>query len=455
MKRAGLPDFSSARGRRLLVALSGGADSVALLCMLHEKRESLNLTLAAAHVDHCIRGAESRADAEYCLSLCRKLDIPICVRTIDVPAIARQTGEGLETAARRLRYDALRQIRAELGAEWIALAHHLNDQAETVLMHMMRGCGPEGVCGMSELSGDLYRPLLNTPKAALENWLQQRDIAWREDRTNLDPFTPRNALRLHVLPALEESYPKAAEAIARYAQSAQCENRLMNRLTDEFLAERLQSVPCGIRLLHPDEADEAILRRALRRICAHPLSSDRLTELTGLCRRKRGRMVVSGSLTAERTPDAIYFLQNCADNPQPTPLPEEGSAAFGSLGRFTVKPSAKTPITDDPYRQVLDADALQGAVIRTRRDGDRFRPLGCGDRKLSDCLIDKKIDRPLRDHIPLVAVGSRVLWIIGFGISQDVRLRPDTQTAIELCWEPNFITSDKSMEGINHGKGHR
>lgn len=443
MKRAGFPDFSAARGKRLLVALSGGVDSVALLCMLHEMRKSLDLTLFAAHVDHCIRGAESRADAEYCLALCQRLDIPIRVRTIDVPTLSRQTGEGIETAARRLRYDALRQIKTELGAEWIALAHHLNDQAETVLMHMMRGCGPEGICGMAERTDDLYRPLLNTPKAALESWLLERGIAWREDSTNLDPFTPRNALRLHVLPALEESYPRASEAIARFAQSAQCENRLMNRLTDEFLSGHLQSLPCGLRLLHPEEADEAILRRALRRICAHPLSSDRLTELTALCRKTRGRMTISRSLTAERTPNAIYLLQNPVDYPEPVPLLEEGSVAFGSLGSLSIKPSAKAPITDDPYRQALDADALQGAVLRTRRDGDRFRPLGAGDRLLSDCLTDRKIDRPLRDHIPLIAIGSRVLWIVGIGISQDARLRPDTRTAVELCWNSGIITSDK------------
>lgn len=443
MKRTGLPDFSAARGRRLLVALSGGADSVALLCMLHEVRESLDLTLAAAHVDHCIRGAESRADAEYCLALCRRLDIPIQVRTVDVPTLARQTGEGAETVARRLRYDALRQIKSDFDAEWIALAHHLNDQAETVLMHMMRGCGPEGICGMTELTGDLYRPLLNTPKVALENWLQEKGIPWREDSTNFDPFTPRNALRLHVLPVLEESYPRAAEAIARYAQSAQCENRLMDRLTDEFLSERLQHLPCGLRLLRPNEADEAILRRAIRRICAHPLSSDRLTELTALCRKPRGQITVSGSLTAERTPNAIYFLQNPVDYPEPVPLPEEGSIALSTLGSLTIRSSAKTPIKNDPCRQVLDADALQGAVLRTRRDGDRFRPLGSGDRLLSDCLTDRKIDRPLRDHIPLVAIGSRVLWIVGVGISQDARLRPDTRTAVELQWKSDITTSDK------------
>lgn len=443
MKRTVLPDFSAARGRRLLVALSGGSDSVSLLCMLHEQCKPLGLTLFAAHVDHCIRGDESRADAEYCCELCARLDIPVHVQTVDVPAVCRETGEGTETAARRLRYEALRRIKAETGAEWIALAHHLNDQAETVLMHLLRGCGPEGACGMSELTGDLYRPLLRTPKSTLEEWLHERNIPWREDKTNFDPFTPRNALRLHVLPALEESYPKAAGAIARYAEAAQCENRLMDRLTDEFLAGHLERGPYGARLLRPDEADEAILRRAIRRTCPADLSHDKLVELTALCRKNRGRTGISKNLTAERTPSAIYFLQSRAVYPEPAPLPEEGTVQLGNLGTITARPSEKIPVLDDPCRQVLDADALRGAVVRTRRDGDRFRPLGTGDRLLSDYLTDRKIDRPLRDFIPLIAVGTRILWVAGVGISEDARLRPDTKNAIELIWNPDAITSEK------------
>lgn len=443
MKRTRLPDFSAAKGRRLLVALSGGADSVSLLCMLHEQYETLGLTLFAAHVDHCIRGEESRADAEYCRGLCARLSIPIHVQTVDVPAVCRETGEGMETAARRLRYEALRRIKAETQADWIALAHHLNDQAETVLMHLMRGCGPEGACGMAELTGDLYRPLLNTPKSALETWLRERNIPWREDKTNLDPFTPRNALRLHVLPALEESYPRAAEAVARYAEAAQCENRFLDRLTDEFLADHLERGAYGTRLLRPDEADEAILRRAIRRICGNHLPHDRVVELTALCRKNRGRMEISGSLTAERTPAAIYFLRNRADYPDPVLLPEEGTVQFGNPGAITVRPSAKIPVLDNPRRQVMDADALRGAVVRTRRDGDRFRPLGTGERLLSDYLTDRKIDRPLRDFIPLVAIGNRILWVAGVGISEEAKLRPDTRNAIELCWNQDAITSEK------------
>lgn len=441
MKRRDLPDFSAARNRRLLVALSGGADSVALLCLLAEVRKDLNLTLFAAHVDHSIRGEESRADAEYCRELCSRLTVPIYIETIDVPA-ARESGEGLETAARRLRYDALRRVKSETGCDLIALAHHLNDQAETVLMHLLRGCGPEGICGMEELSGDLYRPLLNTPKRDLEDYLAERNIPWRTDSTNFDPFTPRNALRLHGLTALEESYPKASHAIVRYAEAARCESRLIERLTDEFLASHLQSGGYGQRILHPEEADEAILRRSMRRICGESLSHDRLTELIFLCRKARGKMDLSGGLTAERTPGAIYFLPKRRELPESVPLPDSGTASFGNLGTMTVHLSPPIPIRDDPNRQVLDRNALKGAVIRTRRDGDRIRPLGSGEKLLSDYFTDKKLDRPLRDCVPLLAAGSRILWAIGVGISEDAKVRPDS-AAVQLTWNTDAFTSEK------------
>ena len=433
MNRASLPDFSIVRGQRLLIALSGGADSVALSCMLVQRRDALGLTLFAAHVDHSIRGEESRADAEYCRVLCERLDIPFYLERVDVPA-SRLSGEGVETAARRLRYEALRRVRTQTGADWIVLAHHQDDQAETVLMHLLRGSGPDGAGGMAECSGDLYRPLLNTPKCALEDFLTEQNIPWRTDRTNLTPCTPRNALRLHGLPALEESYPGAKAALARHAESMRCENRFMENAVDAFLRDHFDSGPYGRRIRHPEQADEAILRRAIQRICGPSLSHDALLSLTALCRSVRGRHSVSASLLAEKTPGAIYFLPVSPELPEPVPLSVPGEQRLNGLGLLRLQFAAPIPIRDDPFRQVLAQDAISGAVLRTRRDGDRIRPLGCGDRLLSDVLTDRKMDRPLRDALPLVAKGNRVLWAVGVCISEDAKLTPETSDAVLLEW---------------------
>ena len=177
MKPTAWPDFEDVRGARLLVALSGGADSTALLAMLVGARKRLELHLAAAHVNHSIRGSESRADAEFCEKLCRELNVDFYLKNVDAPAAADASHEGIETVARRLRYDALREVRAQTRSDWIVLAHHRDDQAETVLMHLLRGCGGRGIGGMDKFSGDLYRPLLNVSKAELESFLSS-SLGW-------------------------------------------------------------------------------------------------------------------------------------------------------------------------------------------------------------------------------------------------------------------------------------
>ena len=436
MKEFSPVSFSDACGWALIVALSGGADSVSLLHMLARQRQALDLRLLAVHVEHGIRGEDSRADAEFCKSVCHSLDVPIQIVSLDVPAEAKRTGQGLETVARAMRYAALDRILAEAHADRIALAHHLNDQAETVLMHLLRGCGLKGACGMARDDGRLYRPLLNAKKSDLEKYLLDRGLSWRTDCTNGIPDTPRNALRLHGIPALEESYSSAQEAIARFAECAQIENRFMERETERFLNARLETGPYGARILHPEQADEAILRRAIERVCP----SDYLTiaAVARLAQSARGKRTISKSCIAERTPDAIYFLKRAPQLPAPAFLPMEGCAALGILGQMRVARCAAVPVRDDPFRQALRRDALEGAILRTRRDGDRIRPLGCGEKSLSDFFIDRRIDRPLRDFIPLVARGNEILWAVGCAISESARLRSDADDALELCWKPCF-----------------
>ncbi len=427
------PDFSAVRGRLLLIALSGGADSVALAALLAEARRDWELTLFAAHVDHGIR-PDSVEDAEYCRALCKRLDIPFFLARLDVPTAARQRREGLESAARRLRYEQLRHFRAETGADLIALAHHMDDQAETVLMHLSRGAGTGGAAGMRPLSGDLWRPLLGCRKAELTDYLRERGLAWREDATNAVADNPRNAIRLHVLPELEKCYPQCVSAIARYAHTAGIEDDCLDELTGEYLARGggLGGLCRWIELKCPPH--RAILRRALLEACPEPLSWEQVNALEALCGQDRGKLDIGGGIFAERTGHRLYFVQKQPPRIEPAALSLDGVTALPGLGRVKATPCPPVPIRDDPMRQALNPAALAGAVLRTRRPGDRIRPLGCGDRLLSDYLIDRKVDRPLRDAIPLVAVGGRVHWVIGHGISGEAALTPGCE-AVALRFE--------------------
>lgn len=424
-------DFSAMRGRRLLIALSGGADSVALACLLSEAREDCALELAAAHLDHGIR-PESAQDAAFSRDLCAKLDIPFYTLRLDVPAEAARAGEGLETAARRLRYEWLRQIKEETGAAYIALAHHMDDQAETVLMHLARGAGPEGVCGMRELSGDLYRPLLGVRKKDLTEYLKRRDVAWREDLTNAVADTPRNALRLHGIPALEQSYPQIVPAVARFARSAQIEDDFLREQTGVYIQRHVLPIPSGTYFglfsgLHP-----AILRRALRVFSENRLDWTHLSEAAALAEASRGRLELQDGFRAERGHRGLYLLKNRPESVEEVRLSLDGETILPGLCALSAAPCAPVPVRDDPMCQALDPASLAGAVVRTRRPGDHFRPLGCGDRLLSDFLTDRKIDRPLRDCLALVARGDRVLWVCGVGISEDAKLTGAEARALRL-----------------------
>ena len=360
----------------------------------------------------------------------------------DVPRIAQDSAQGLEAAAREARYCFLREVRLRCGADRIALAHHLDDQAETVLMHLLRGAGPEGVCGMARVSGDLYRPLLEVRKSALVQYLEATGISWREDATNAVADNPRNALRLNVLPEIEKSYPSAAEAIARYARIAQAESDYVSRRCDAFFQAHVHRFPCGWRI-DAGAAEEVLLRRTIRRICGCGLPARKLDEIMDLFAQPHGRLALGGGILAEQTGGALYLLTRAVPVPEPVPLPLPGEAELRGIGRIRVE-LGEFPIEPGADVEVLDAQALGGAVLRTRRSGDRIHPLGApGDRLLSDHLIDRKVDRPLRDVLPLIAIGSRVLWVAGQGIAEDARITQTTRARARIRF---FPTTDEQAE---------
>lgn len=442
------PDFSPVRGMRVLIALSGGADSVALAVLLAEARAGLGLVLFAAHLDHGIR-PESVDDADFCRELCRGLDIPFFCRRVDIPAEAAKRHEGLETLARTRRYEWLEQVKRETRSDVIALAHHMDDQAETVLMHLGRGAGPEGLGGMKPLSGGLYRPLLSLRKAELKAYLEARGMGWREDATNYVDDTPRNMLRLRAMPELERCYPQFARSAARYAQAQRIENDYMASQTEAWLEGRRDGGPFGRCLEVFPPPHPAILRRALRAVCPEALDWEQVNALEALCGQRRGKLDLSKHWRAERAGRRLYFVPKAPAAVEPAGLRLDGVTRLQTVCEITARPCEAVPVRDDPLRQALNPEALRGAVLRTRREGDRIRPLNGGDRLLSDYLIDKKIDRPLRDRVALAAVGNRVLWVCGLGISDEAALRPGDGAVRLTC---QYDTNNGFYGGMEHAQ---
>lgn len=419
--------LEEARGRHVLVALSGGADSVALLKVLCCARDAGMLQLTAAHFEHGIRGAESLADAEFCKKLCGELGVLYIPGRANVPEIARRTGEGLETCARNLRHRFLGQTADMLGCDLIALAHHMDDQAETVLMHLLRGAGPEGASGMRRLSGRLYRPLLGVRKSEIVEYLESEGMDWREDRTNEVPDNPRNALRLNAIPALEQIYPAGVRAIARFAENTAVESDFVSRMAEKFSDERVEKLPHGWRIDISGDCEEALLRRTLRSLVGPDLTSEKLTELVDL---SNACDVVNG-LRAEKC-GAMLYLTRPYEIPHTAALLKlDGATELEKLCRIRCAEHPAVPEKTLKSAQVLSRKALEGAVLRTRAEGDRIAPFGMkGTKSLSDYMTDLKIDRPLRDLIPIIARGSDVLWVVGHGISRECAL--DGTDAVKL-----------------------
>ncbi len=412
----------------VLVGVSGGADSVALLLMLRERGD---LRLTAAHFEHGIRGADSLRDAAFVRALCKELGVPLIESSADVPALARARRVGIEQAARDARRAFLSDAKARCGADAIALAHHRGDQAETVLMHIARGAGLRGAAGMAEWDGDIWRPLIRLSKAEILAYLEERSQAHCEDATNADAGTPRNAVRLQVLPALERTYPGAEAALARFSEIARAEDELVAGLAAAFWAAHGEKTANGARVRVVEGTHTAILRRVLSMgDWARMLSSDFSTidRLVDLYRAHKGKLSLSPPLTAERTGAHLYLIDETITPPAPVPL--ETAAAI------TMTPCEPAPKNLGPSAQIVDAAALAGAVLRCRRPGDRFHMLGAtGGRLLSDVMIDKKIDHPLRDFWPLVAVDGEILWAPGIGVSECAKVTRETRFAIRLRYE--------------------
>lgn len=429
---------------RVVAAVSGGADSVALLMILRALSRQEGFFLAAAHVDHGMRD-QSKADAEYTAGLCREWVIPFRSETVRVEGVS-------ENAARSSRYAALFRLSRAWNADALALAHHQRDQAETVLLHLFRGSGGEGLAGMEEASPRraadgrtllLWRPFLDAPPALLRQLLTEQGVSWREDATNARDDYLRNYLRHQVLPTVTARIPRAEEAIGRAAKVLGEEARYFSQAAQTFLDENAcLTPPCpwisypALHDLHP-----ALRRHALRMSCPVPLSFGQTEEALALIPGQTCNL--PGGWRALCTARYLHFLP--PDPPPPRPgvvlsLPFEGSCGDGI--RLQAVPRA----------------LFDQCELRFRTPGDVIRPLGGpGVKSLQDYWVDRQIDRPFRPYLPLLCVGARVIWSIGVGCAEEARVRPGDDAV--LLKYAGYLPGERTRQapapfaGSNEDKG--
>ena len=423
-------------GAHILAAVSGGADSVALLCLLEEAGRRMHLIVSCAHVEHGIRGEESVGDMEFVRGLCKQKNIAFYEKRVDVPAYAAQHGCGMEDAARTLRYAFLRKTREAIGADAIAVAHHAGDQAETVLMHAARGSDVRGLCAMRMASGDVIRPLLGTDPKELRAYLREIGQAWREDATNEDVDYARNAVRRLVLPPLRRSYPGADAALARLAMCAQRDEDFFSQ---QIAALGLELLPLAdgaavemaqIRTLH-----DALLSRVLVRLVKAAdaqVSGAVVDKLIHALRRDEGSAAMGiGSACGETVQARFGEKYLCVTRPYRElgefPLCPEGETNT-PFGTFCVRKTQPGETGDGITCQVLPKALLEGAMITARREGDAMIPFGRHTPvRVKKLLIDAGVERAMRRSVPVLRRGDTILWLPGVRAAECCRTQENEE----------------------------
>jgi len=446
------------RGGRVLVALSGGPDSVALLHVLRELEARGELAVAGvAHFNHQLRGAAADADEQFCRDLAAELGLPIEAGRGDVRALAKAQHRSIEDAARVARYAFLEAAADRLAAGAIAVGHTLDDQAETFLLRLLRGAGSRGLAGIRPRAGRVVRPLIEISRAELRAYAADRRLVFRDDETNRDLGIPRNRVRHQLLPLLRELSPAVVDILAREADTAREDEEFLSRAAID-LASRIVLVnkhvievdAGGLRGL-PPALSSRIVRDALERAAPdRAFGRDHLRAVTALAGGGDGAAVSVPGLTVRRTGDRLVFHAS-SDAPAPFlnsfnfPLSIPGEV---SLPGWTVSAQAGDPVLRSPTPErggPLRARGTTVAVaasvlklplaVRSRRPGDRFRPLGMGGRgrKLQDFLVDRKVSRNERDTLPLVVDSDdRIVWVVGQSVAEDFRVTGPAQAVIFL-----------------------
>ena len=435
-------------GEHAVVAASGGADSTAMLVCLKTLALEMRLTLTAAHLNHCIRGQEGDADAEFTRQLCETLEIPCVTEMIDVIKQAEDTGENLEACARRVRYAFLHRVARSVGARKIAVGHNMNDQAETAIFRFLRGSGIEGLSAVRPVIRDgIVRPLIDCPREMIRRYLKDKAVSWREDSTNADLHYSRNRIRRELIPYLEKHFnPRLIDTIARETGIARETWDYIEAQSQSALANICIETEDGISLdiagllnLHP-ALQKQVLRMALKNAFDSPpnIGAEHIKNLLALCEKRTGggETRLAGENVGIRSFNRLllqkYTSKPASEYSYSTNIPGEIHVPeVKALFRFTIIRQQAgmadvKAVRENRRRQAMfDPAALSKSLtVRSRKPGDRYG--GYGRRKVKKMLIDAKIPLDRRAVLPMLTAGDAVIWIPGFRPARGYEARPES-----------------------------
>jgi len=433
-------------GERVLVGLSGGPDSVSLLHILDELKQDWRLSLHALYVDHGLRPEKTPQETEFCAGLAARLNVPFSVTKVDVKDLAARERLSIQEAARELRYLAFEERALQVEADRVATGHNADDQAETLLMRLLRGAGPRGLSGIPPVRGRFIRPLIRLERGEIERYLDDRGIGFIIDTSNLKQDYLRNRLRHEVVPVLKNYNPNLTGTLCRTADILREENEYLEIAVTKALM-RLISRKTGESIelfLSPlEHMEKVILRRTLLRAVEDTrglrgIGLDHIEGIISLIRTgsSGSRIYLPGGIRVIKDYSTLVITsaaprklgEHLLQVPGETVLKEAGLVLISSIA------ASPTATGDGKTEAAFDLGMLRFPLkVRSRRAGDFFHPSGFGKRKkLQDYFVDEKVPRDLRDAVPLVLSGEDIIWVVGYRTDERYRVRPSSSRVLKI-----------------------
>lgn len=434
---------------RVIVGVSGGADSVCLLSILNRIKDIIPITIYVVHVEHGIRGHDSLEDAKFVEKLASDFHLEFRKFSYHVLEESKKTGLGTEEMARILRYQAFQTAQDEFQCNKIAIAHNKNDNAETLLFNLFRGSGLKGLSGIIPVRNNIIRPLLCLERNEIEEWLQEQEITYRTDQTNFEDEYTRNKIRLNVIPYVQEQINKQAISHVDAASKIIYEAwEYLEEETQKVYNQCVKSIDneSRIKISKLSNVSDILKKNIIRKCIGNngnslkDITNVHIDSVFGLLSQQSGRSVdLPNGIKAQRSYDEIVIggiKTTSNQEKESVPIKIPGIYLYDGLEiEFSLENNQKNQIIPEKlYTKWLDYDKIGNDLrLRTRETGDYFVVNSCGGtKKLKTYFIDEKIERQKRDRMPLLCDEDHVIWIIGYRISEAYKVNKHTKRILKV-----------------------
>ena len=428
---------------KVMIALSGGSDSVCLFHILNSLKNDMGFSLYAFHLNHNIR-KEAKRDEKFVLDLCKIYDVPLFLESEDMPALHEDSSLGLEEISRKKRYELIYKIMKENHIDKTATAHHLLDHSESMILNMTRGSGIRGLRGISVKNDNIIRPILNLTKEEILCYIEENELEYVTDITNFDTDYSRNNIRHNILPHLEEINDNVYNHFFELSSVAEEVDDLLNELASKVdIIKEDRKVYISLKdyySLHVAVKKQILFNMLNQLGIKKDINSKAINNIVDLIEKNNTSFEINliNNIVAKRRYDKLYFEYLSKDKRESIYLEVDNKNKFEiKYNDIIIKLEKKDILDKNSEDKYVDYDKIRGKLfLRTRKDGDKFSPFGLnGSKKLKKYFIDKKIPKEDRDFIPLLVDEENIIAVIGYDINNKYRINENTKNILSINYK--------------------